>query len=196
MEEVLVIPRSLLRAGDGEEPLITAIREEGRFLPRDGVENDPSYKQIIPYVFARQGAFWFVLRRLATQSEKRLHGRLSLGIGGHINPVDRAGGEDPVRAGLRRELAEEVSLDAAGEPVFRGIINDESTPVGQVHLGLVYELICASPSFEVREKDKMEGAWADRASIAARYDAFESWSQIVFDRYISRPSTSPRLFTN
>ncbi|MDR2516954.1 MAG: hypothetical protein LBC88_06180 [Spirochaetaceae bacterium] len=184
MEEVLVIPRSLLRAREDGESLIAAIREAGRFLPRDSVENDPSYKQIIPYVFARQGGFWFVLRRLATQSEKRLHGRLSLGIGGHINPVDRTGGEDPVRAGLRRELAEEVSLDAAGEPVFRGVINDESSPVGQVHLGLVFELACASSSFEIREKDKMEGAWADRASIAARYGAFESWSQMVFNRYI------------
>jgi predicted NUDIX family phosphoesterase len=189
MEEVLVIPSELyFECGDDGSALFAAVLERSRFMPRDVAETDPAWKQIIPYCFVSAGAEgggpWLVMRRLAAQSETRLHGKLSLGIGGHINPVDRGTGENLILAGLRRELAEEVHLEAAGEPLFRGVISDESTPVGRVHLGFVYEISCASAVFEVREPDKIAAEWADRNSIATRYGAFESWSQVVFDRYI------------
>jgi predicted NUDIX family phosphoesterase len=185
-EEVLVIPSEIYFEYRNEPgALIRAVPGHCLFLPRSAAEEDPRYRQIIPYVFAGYSGSWFVMKRLFAQSEARLHGKLSLGIGGHINPVDcAASGGDAVLAGLRRELAEEVRVDAAGQPEFRGIISDESTAVGRVHLGLVYELACKSGEFEIVEKDKIEGRWAARTWIGEHYGAFESWSQMLYDRYI------------
>jgi predicted NUDIX family phosphoesterase len=97
-----------------------------------------------------------------------------------------------ILAGLRRELAEEVHLDPAGEPGLRGLVSDESTEVGRVHLGLIYELVCKSGTFEIMEKDKIEGEWAGRRWIREHYGAFESWSRIVYDRYIRRTAEGER----
>jgi predicted NUDIX family phosphoesterase len=185
MEEVLVIPSELVFAyREDTDALIDAALHNYCFMARDAAETDARWKQIIPYVYARYNGAFLLLERLAAQSETRLHGKLSLGIGGHINPVDIEAGENVILAGLRRELAEEVLLQSANAPVFKGIISDESTEVGRVHVGFVYALTCGSAFFEVRETDKMRGEWAPVDTIAARYAALESWSQMVFDLYI------------
>ncbi|MDR1909021.1 MAG: hypothetical protein LBQ35_03815 [Spirochaetaceae bacterium] len=191
MEEVLVIPSSLVLAHRGNDAaLVEAALRSYRFMRRDAAETDESCKQIIPYVYACYEDRCLLLERLSAQSETRLHGKLSLGLGGHINPGDLAGagagaGPNPVLAGLRRELAEEVLLEPAGEPEFRGVINDDSTAVGRVHVGFVYALRCRSPLFRVMETDKMKGAWVRADYIAAHYEALESWSQIVFDSWLA-----------
>jgi predicted NUDIX family phosphoesterase len=191
MEEVLVIPAELVfRYKDREAALVEAALNNYSFMPRDAAETDIRFKQIIPYVVAEYNHSFLMLERLAAQSEKRLHGKLSLGIGGHINPVDvesaaRKGG-NVILAGLERELAEEVTLRPAGPPVFKGIISDETTEVGRVHAGFVFTLACLSPEFEIREKDKMRGEWAAPEIIQARLEAFESWSRMAFELFLKR----------
>jgi predicted NUDIX family phosphoesterase len=185
MEEVLVIPKDVfLKNKNDNSMLIHAIVNNHNFLARDKAETDPNYKQIIPYVFARYGNKYLMLKRLNKQTEKRLHGKLSLGIGGHINPMDIIPGNDVLLSGLKRELNEEVKLEYDERPSFLGIINDETTEVGKYHLGLVYELLCVSSSFRILEKDKMEGRWVDVDDIIKNYDLLESWSQVLFEQYI------------
>jgi predicted NUDIX family phosphoesterase len=185
MEEVLVISNDIfLRNKKNNKVIIHAIINDHDFISRDKAEKDLNYKQIIPYVFAKCDEKYFLLKRLKHQTEKRLHDKLSLGIGGHINPADIAGGDDLLLAGLRRELSEEISLKYSSDPCFLGIINDELTEVGKYHLGLVYKLICTSESFQILEKDKMEGTWVCIDEILNNYDNLESWSQILFDQYI------------
>jgi predicted NUDIX family phosphoesterase len=150
------------------------------FVARPDAEKSPHYKQIIPYVVIRHGDDYFVLRRTKKQTEARLHDKVSLGIGGHINPDTPT-----VIGGLQKELDEEVSISGEYELRFVGLLNDDTTEVGQVHLGAVYFLEATAPDVVVRETEKMVGGWTPRAELSAMREAMESWSQIVFDELIA-----------
>jgi predicted NUDIX family phosphoesterase len=186
VEDVMVLPRAALpMLGDAPElirddaaAILGLIAEKHLFLPRPRAEISPEFKQIIPYVVIRSGGDYFLLRRLPKQGEARLHDKLSLGIGGHINP-----GHD-LLAGLRKELEEEVEVDDPYDLAFVGILNDDSTEVGRVHLGAVY-LLETSRNVRVRETEKMTGSFVARAELAPLREAMESWSQIVYDRLIA-----------
>jgi len=121
-------------------------------MERAAAETDPSFKQLIPYVVAREGEAVFLMHRTDAGGDARLHGRASIGVGGHLNPVDD--GQDSLMAGLRREWDEE--LEAPWEPAFRlvGLLNDDSNPVGSVHLGVVFTVDAGGP-VRVREREKL-----------------------------------------
>ena len=187
-ERVLVLPRADvpggtafhgLRHADGDElvRLGAAVREHGTYLGRPTAEEDPTHKQLIPYVVVRDGPDVFLMHRTDAGGDPRLHGKGSIGVGGHLNPVDD--GEDPLMAGLRREWTEE--LEADWDPEFRlvGLLNDDSNPVGAVHLGVVFEVEAAGRPVDVREHDKLVGAFADADAVAASWDRLETWSQLV-----------------
>src|SRR5581483_8303810 len=156
----------------------------GVFMDRPAAEIDPSFKQIIPYAVVRHGHSYFLLRRKSAQNEHRLHDKFSIGVGGHINPSEASGAGDVIHEGLNRELNEE--LDIAGEfsARFIGLINDDTTDVGRVHIGLLYEIDASSPAITVRETHKMEGSWAEIGVLEEKYPLLETWSQIVFDSYL------------
>lgn len=156
------------------------IEREHFFIPRATAEVSPQFKQIIPYVVIRHGESFFLLKRLARQTEARLHHKLSLGIGGHINPDTPT-----VLGGLRKELEEEVHVGCAYELRFVGILNDDTTDVGRVHLGAVFELVAETPEVTIRETEKMTGEWTPRASLASMREAMETWSQLVYDGLIA-----------
>lgn len=168
---------------DDTAAILTLIETRHLFLPRPVAEVSPDYKQIIPYVAMRHGDDWFLLRRTPKQTEARLHDKLSLGIGGHINPDTPT-----LLGGLRKELDEEVEIHSPYALRFVGILNDDTTDVGRVHLGAVYLLEAASPQIAVRETEKMSGSWVPRAQLDASRAAMESWSQIVYDRYVALTS--------
>jgi predicted NUDIX family phosphoesterase len=147
----------------------------GSFRPRNEVEEDPQWKQVIPYIALRYQDRILTLRRLSTQGEARLHNKLSIGVGGHVNP--ESPGPDPLLVrGMRRELREEIDLQQ--DPVgFRmiGWINDDQTEVGQVHLGLaVLAEMDHMPS--IRETDRMEGQWRIFGDLELADESWESWS--------------------
>jgi predicted NUDIX family phosphoesterase len=184
-ERVLVVPREAVVAEpwrglrtdpDGLETAIAAIGAQGRFAERAATETDPRFKQVIPYLVLRDGERWFLMRRTRAGTDTRLHERWSIGVGGHLNPGDR-----DLAGGLRREWREE--LDAAFVPEFRpvGLLNDDETDVGAVHIGVVYEADAAGRAVAVRELDKLAGAFADEADVATVRDRLESWSELVFD---------------
>lgn len=187
MEQVLVVKREKLeqfiggRNGlirDDTGKLLETIMSGHEFMPRAEAEERPDYKQIIPYVILLQGDKVFVTRRLNKGGEARLHGRISIGIGGHINPVDEEG--DLLMRGLWREIHEEVQLDKHGELVSCGFINDDSNSVGSVHLGACFTLSVEGDVF-VRETEKLEGLWMTLPELRDSYDSMETWTQIALE---------------
>jgi predicted NUDIX family phosphoesterase len=189
-EQVLVLPRDRVPGGcdfsgvrqatDADlVELQVAVAEHGWYADRQAAEDDPSLKQLIPYVVVRDGDRVFLMQRTTAGGDARLHGKASIGVGGHLNPVDA--GDDPLLAGLRREWTEE--LDAGWEPAFelRGLLNDDSNAVGAVHLGVVFEVQVAGRPVGVRERDKLIGAFAGPVDVIANWERLETWSQLVAD---------------
>jgi predicted NUDIX family phosphoesterase len=160
------------------------IREHHMFMARSAVENDPTYQQIIPYVVFRHGALYFLTHRLRASTERRLRKQYSLGIGGHINPGDLEAG-DPILDGLKREWAEEVVYDGRFEAQLIGLLNDDSSPVSKVHLGVVFLVDGDSPNIAIRETDKLAGELLTLEEMRIYYLGMESWSQMVYDRLTS-----------
>lgn len=170
------------------------IRERSFFMPRSEVEDDPGYQQIIPYVVFRHRDRYLLTRRLKASSEKRLRQLYSLGVGGHINPGDLAGG-DPINDGLRREWEEEVDYAGSFEARLMGMLNDESAPVSKVHLGVVFVLDGDTPQIAIRETDKLSGELLTLEEMRIFYLEMESWSQIVYDRLATDHGWAPTVVT-
>ena len=187
-EEILVVSRERLPPlphygflrGDLAD-FSHAARAHGVYLPRRAVEEDPAYKQVIPYLVVRWADRVFLFRRSDAGADRRLHGLYSIGVGGHICRADASGSTDPVQAGLRRELEEELVIEAPWTLRPAGVLNDDTDPVGRVHLGLVYVVDVARPAVRVREADRLSGALATGQQVAALRDRLESWSRLILD---------------
>jgi predicted NUDIX family phosphoesterase len=180
VEQVLVVKREDLpglRDGlmtEDTDVMLDAIVERSFFLDRPTAEISPQFKQIIPYVLIRHADSFYLLERTPKQTEARLHNKLSLGIGGHINPD-----APELLDGLQKELEEEVGVSGDYDLTFTGILNDDSTEVGSVHLGVVYILDSHTGDVVVRETDKMTGRWVPRDELDALAERMETWSQIA-----------------
>jgi predicted NUDIX family phosphoesterase len=172
---------------DGVDRLTGAISRDGTFMERSMAEDDSSCKQIIPYAIVRHIDSIFLLHRKQTQSEPRLHDKFSIGVGGHINPVEIPIGSDWVHEGLTREINEELDIEPGYFPHLVGVINDDTTEVGKVHLGVLFEIFSASLNVKVRETHKMEGDWTSPEGLAGYYGQLETWSQIVYDSHLCVP---------
>ncbi len=187
IEQVMVVEREalgphLIECGlilENTDALLERIQESHFFIDRPTAEVSPQYKQIIPYVLIRHDGSYFLLQRTQKQTEARLHHKLSLGIGGHINP-DTPG----ILEGLQKELEEEVDVAGDYDLTFVGLLNDDTTDVGRVHLGAVYVLDALSGDVHVRETEKMTGRWAPLSELAASREQMETWSQIVYDGFV------------
>ncbi len=158
------------------------------YRARGEMESDPSFKQLIPYVLFRwtdaNGApHLFEYQRGAGMGERRLHAKRSVGVGGHISSIDAEAGHSPhvYREGMRRELEEEVVIETPYTETVAGLINDDETPVGQVHLGMVHLCDVEIPSIRPRETDVLDAHFSPVADILTRLDQdqFESWSEIA-----------------
>ena len=156
------------------------------YRPRSEVEDDPSLKQIIPYVVLRCGDAVFCYTRGKTQGEARLHRRRSLGVGGHVAESDAEGrrGFDGYEMAMRRELDEEVEIASPGTMRLVGLINDDSTPVGSVHLGVVHLYELDRQAVSPREEGLAEPEFVPIADLPHTWDEFEIWSQICIDAFL------------
>lgn len=182
-EQVLVIPRSAVMGDPGWYGVQThgldgfadLVVREGHFVPRAVAELDRSSKQVVPYLVLRDGPRLFLMRRTRAGGDARLHDRYSIGVGGHLNP-----GDVDLPTGLRREWHEE--LEAGFTPDFRliGLLNDDTTEVGSVHLGAVYVAEAAGRPVAIRETHKLSGAFATVEEVAGVVELMETWSWLVF----------------
>lgn len=183
-EQVLVLPAALLAElppGISADCDLGQLLPAGHYLPRWQVEYQPKWRQLVTYIVLRQAGRLFLTERLRTQGEVRLHSLSSVGVGGHVNASDSG---DPIAAGCRRELAEELVLDwPLGELSPVAVINDLSNPVSRDHLGVLFVLDLPDElPVTVRETEKMRGEMVALAEIAEHYYArLESWSQLVVD---------------
>lgn len=164
-----------------EDDFLNAIDNAHAFLPRDEMENDPSKKQIIAYCVIEKGDSVFMTKRLKKQTEKRLHGLFSIGVGGHINTSDVKSGVNVVKEGLLRELNEEVFISPDYSVEFLGVINDNATSVNSVHCGACYRIKLNGGDCSVKETEKMEGAFVRISDLKGYYEYLEGWSKIVVD---------------
>ncbi len=191
-ERVLVVPGAELdRLGRFQgfsaeaDRYITAllVPELMQYRPRSEVEHDPSYKQIIPYVVFRCADAVFCYTRGKSQGEARLHRLRSLGVGGHVSEEDAEGGKnlDAYESAMKRELDEEVEVASPGRILRVGLINDDSTPVGQVHLGVVHLFELEHPQVTAREEGLAEAGFVPLATIMTIRQEFETWSQICIN---------------
>lgn len=167
---------------DSDRAMYQAICEHLDFGPRAELEEDPTKKQIIPYVLIqRQHDIWTMVRTAKTQ-ETRLHHRASVGVGGHLEPMDGSH-EDIIVNGMLRELHEEVHIKEQWDQhvQYVGILNDDTNDVGKVHLGLVFLLhVLPQTNVEIRETEKMRGLWYPITQCQSSEDyTFETWSEIA-----------------
>lgn len=158
------------------------------FREREEAEQNFNYKQVIPYILVlcdiNKPTLYLLAQRTSQQQEKRLHNKYSLGQGGHINDLDFSGNESPILNGLKREITEEYTLTGITSCVPVGMINDNSTEVGSVHLGLVYAMRVEALNFKVAEEGKHTAQWATKVELPEYYDRMEAWSKILFDHLI------------
>jgi predicted NUDIX family phosphoesterase len=159
----------------------------GEFRPRAEMEVDPSFKQIIPYVIFRSGELVFCYRRGTSQGEARLHRLRSLGVGGHVDEPDAEGrtGLDAYDFALRRELDEEVAIGSSGSMRLVGLINDDETPVGRVHLGVVHVYDLDEPLVSPREDGLADAGFLPIADLPALRGEFESWSRFCIESVLT-----------
>jgi predicted NUDIX family phosphoesterase len=189
-EEVLVIPESrmtLLGGFRGFRPFCQQAFEAllnpefMLFRPRSQVEEDPSFKQLIPYVVLQAEVDAevqvFQYTRGKGQGEKRLHALRSVGIGGHISRAD-ASCDDLYRRGMQRELNEETLIESPYQERLVGFIYDDTSPVGRVHLGVVHLLTLDQPKAKARELELTDSGFVPLSRLKAELDRFETWSQL------------------
>lgn len=189
-ENVLVVRRSLFDElgsfhGLNFEPekYLGAILSRGNnfFLPRAQAENDPTHKQIIPYALIAHGDTVLHYVRGKKAGEQRLVAKGSIGIGGHMNDTDEslfAWDEHAYRAGVEREVNEEIKIDSPFEDRIVALLNDDTTEVGRVHLGIVHVFRLAEPKVQKREAMITNLSFLDRAQLLALRDNLETWSQL------------------
>ena len=193
-ENVLVIKRELFDQlgsfqGLNFEPrkYLDAILSRGNnfFLSRGKAEKDPTHKQIIPYVLLAHGERVLFYIRGKKAGEQRLVAKGSIGIGGHMNESDEslfALDEAAYRAGVEREVGEEISIKTKFDDCVVALLNDDSNEVGQVHLGIVHVFKLAEPNVDKREAMITNLSFLTKEELLTRRDSLETWSQICLDK--------------
>lgn len=189
-EQVLVVPRALL----DEIGAFEGIRTEGldaavgrlldaanhTFMDRAAAEEDPSFKQLIPYCIFRCGDRILHYTRGKSGGESRLHAKISVGVGGHVNPVDTGGGRtgpDAYHSAVTREIEEELDLPGEHEHRIIALLNDESNPVGQVHLGIVHLVDLKSDEVSSREDALTDLGFTSLEDLnGSLFERLETWS--------------------
>ena len=190
-EQILVVPTAVFRrvgyfegfnprVEDYIEPLLHCPQVEYR--PRPAMEQDPSFKQLIPYVIfeydeEQGGPLVFQYTRGTGQGESRLHALKSIGVGGHISSVD-GHSKAVYDIGMQRELEEEVEIDTPYQASCVGLLNDDSNDVGKVHLGIVHRFLVERPAVRPREPDLVDAGFRPVSELLNELDRFETWSQI------------------
>ena len=199
-EQVLVVPRVLLEEigmfegmlTEGLDAALGCLLDPANhfFMDREAAENDPSHKQLIPYCVFRCGGRILHYTRGKSGGESRLHAKLSVGVGGHVNPVDTGGGKTgpaAYHAAVTREIDEELVLTQAHPHRIIALLNDDSSAVGQVHLGIVHVVDLQSEDVSSREDALADLAFTSLAELNGPYfERLETWSQICIRHLAAR----------
>ncbi len=172
---------------DNLDYYVDLIKNNCEFKKRGDVEEDTLYQQIIPYIVFNHKDKYFIYKYLPKAGESRLIDTYQLGVGGHINPGDGENG-DVLESGMMREWSEEVNYKGNFlNKKLVGILNDDTNPVEQVHLGLVYNFTGDSSDIQIKETDKMEGRLVGLKDIAEYIKNNQGiWVKIVYRDFLSK----------
>lgn len=199
-EQVLVVPRAVLDGigtfegmrTDDLDLAVSGLLDASQhfFMDRAQAEEDPSHKQLIPYCVFRCGGRILHYTRGKAGGESRLHAKISVGVGGHINPIDMDGGKtgpDAYHAAVTREIEEELDLPGEHRHRIIGLLNDESNPVGQVHLGVVHLVDLDSTEVASREDALTDLGFSSLEELnGPLFDRLETWSQFCIRHLADR----------
>ncbi len=191
-EQVLVISRAQFEATgsfqgirtEGVDAAVSSFLESSahHFMPRSAAEDDPSFKQLIPYCVFRCGDQILHYTRGKAGAERRLHAKISVGVGGHINPTDAEEGRTGAEmyfAAVARELEEELVIQSSRVSRIVALLNDDSNPVGAVHLGIVHLIDLESTAVQSREDALCDLQFSSLSALRGpMHDSLESWSQL------------------
>ena len=197
-EQVLVVPRALFEEigvfegirTDGLDAAVNRLLDPANhfFIDRAEAEDDPSHKQLIVYCIFRCGDRILHYTRGKAGGESRLHAKISVGVGGHVNPVDMDGGKtgaDAYHAAVTREIEEELNLPEKHTHRIIALLNDDSNPVGQVHLGIVHLVDLESDAVSSREDALLDLAFTPLSELNGElFDRLETWSAYCI-RYLA-----------
>jgi len=196
IEQVLVVPRSAVEAVGMFHGLVFDVdsyleklfaADVPSFMPRPEAEQDPSHKQLIPYVLIKCGEKYLTYVRGKRAGETRLVGNRSIGIGGHINPVDS---EVPLfgidyreiyETGVQREVDEEINIEGARSDRIVALLNDDTNEVGAVHLGVVHILTVENENVTRNEQMITQLEFKTLEELHAVRNEMETWSQLCLD---------------
>ena len=196
-EQVLVVERKVVEQAGSFQGLTFDVQRYlreifvpgvPRFLPRSQVEKDPSYKQLIPYVIMAYDGKYLSYVRGKRAGEARLLNLRSIGIGGHINPIDADNSSlfaylyENYLTAVEREVAEEVSVEANHTDSIVGLLNDDSNEVGSVHLGIVHLWVLDSAQVSKREQMITQMSFMSPAELQQLRDTLETWSQLCLGK--------------
>lgn len=197
-EQVLVVERNVVEQVGPFQGVMPEVERyipalfapgAGKFLPRGPAEQDPSHKQIIPYVIMRADGKYLTYVRGKRAGESRLVEKRSIGIGGHINPTDDMSLFNPYETYLNavhREVEEEVLVESEYTERIIGLLNDDSNEVGSVHLGIVHLWDLEVPAVSKKEQMITQMEFLDPQQLLACRESMETWSQLCLDHLISR----------
>lgn len=155
------------------------------YRPRNLMEEDASFKQLIPYCIFRCDGQIFQYQRGNSQGEARLHAKRSVGVGGHVSTLDLNGEGCAYSEGMKREIEEEVFLNAKWTEQCVGLINDDESEVGKVHLGVVHVFDLETPDVKPKEASMLDSGFRQPAAMLTDLDAYETWSQICLKALFS-----------
>lgn len=197
-EQILVFKTELLhklgyfQGLKAEVSYLEPILDAAFFMDRVTAEQEPAFKQIIPYVALQYDGQLYCYKRSKWAGEKRLHHLASIGFGGHIKHDDDKGLFDTLfrlnklELGQEREVAEEVDIRSPYQIKFVGLINDDSNEVGKVHFGISSVFLLDKPDCEVRERELIQAKFQTFDEVTAQLDDFETWSQILFNGHFRK----------
>jgi predicted NUDIX family phosphoesterase len=196
-EEILVIPRELFDKLGSFQGIQTDVLKyleaildpaNNFFMDRGKAEEDPSFKQIIPYALFHHEGRYLHYTRGKSGGESRLHAQGSVGIGGHINPVDERAdplGRETYLAGVEREIDEELHITGGHRNRIVGLLNDDSNDVGKVHLGVVHVFELESDQIESGEDALANLAFQSITDLKGElHGSLETWSKFCVDALI------------
>lgn len=190
VEHVLVVPTALFHqvgyfqgVCTDVEPYLKVLLDPANisFRPRDQMEQDPGFKQLIPYCLFKFEDQLFHYVRGKAQGESRLHSKRSIGVGGHICSEDQGRQISIYHEAMRREIEEEVHVEAQYQDRCVGLLNDDLTEVGRVHLGIVHVFELNAPQVSPREKSMLDAGFAPVAQLIRQQEQFETWSQLCLE---------------
>lgn len=205
-EQVLVVERKVIETIGMFQGLVFDVKRYldkifipgvPRFMPRSPAEQDPSFKQLVPYVIMTYGGKYVSYVRGKRAGETRLVAKRSIGIGGHINPADdmplfNADFYETYLAAVEREVDEEISIETSHTDRVVALLNDESNEVGSVHLGIVHMWNLDSPKISKREQMITQMAFMTPAELEAERDSMETWSALCLDKLAEMTAAAPQ----